>query len=233
MAGYGTFNEESLFALLLARHSFAGINHITSSLHISPYAYPPFIARVRRQLVRMPEMEGECDQSKINMTKIEIDLNDILADEDGPIENLQESIKRQVIEKLTATLSAGISKQVTEQIAIVIDSELTSAVKAQMPSIVSDLMEAEYTPVGRYGERGQTTTFRNEMVKKITEEMKYRKTTYSSDENVFTKAVDAAISENVTEFKKQFLGTVNAQFVLETMKFAVETLKSKLGIAEK
>jgi len=43
--------------------------------------------------------------------KIEIDLNDILGDETGA-ETLQDSIKRQVIEKFTREIKAGISKRI-------------------------------------------------------------------------------------------------------------------------
>lgn len=163
------------------------------------------------------------------MTKIEIDLNDILGDEYGT-ESLQESVRRQVVDKVTSLVSETTAKRINDEIAKVMDEEIRKAVQIQMPAIVNDLVSQEYTPLDRYGSKGQPTTFRAELVKAVLEQMVYKKTQYSSDENVFTKAVNSIVNEKVNEFKKDFLEKINSNFVADTMKYALDTLRNKLDI---
>lgn len=65
-----------------------------------------------------------------------------------------------------------------------------------MPQLVGELMDRPYQQVGRYGERGKTTTFREQLLEKIVSEMDYKPSTesYNRDrENVFTKAVRGVV----------------------------------------
>lgn len=162
--------------------------------------------------------------------KIEIDLNDILGDEGG-VETLADSVRRQVIERLTSDVRKNIAKQVDEEVSAEIQKCIKTQLELVAPNFISELLDAEYMCVDRWGDRAKgTTTFRKEMIKAIHEEMKYKKGNYSNDQNAFTNAVDGLVKTNVDEFKKDFTKLVNQAFVNETLDFAVKTIKEKLKI---
>jgi hypothetical protein len=161
--------------------------------------------------------------------KVEIDLNDILADEDGS-ETLAESVRRQVVEHLTKKIGEGVGHAISCEVSRLINEEIANAMKDRMPAILDDLLNAEYVQVDRWGGRDGSTTFRKELVKSIHEQMKYVKATYDSEKNAFTKAVDSIIAENVKEFKADFDKQVNATFTQEAMSHATKKLREKLGI---
>ena len=161
--------------------------------------------------------------------KIEIDLNDILGDEDGA-ETLQDSVRRQVVEKLTKTIRDGVGRKIDEAVSAVISEEMQKAVQEQMPALVDDLLNAEYQPVTSWGERQGKTTFRAELVKSITTQMKYEPKTYSSEENAFTRAVKSVIETKMSEFRVAFNKRIDDQFIADAMKFATDKLAERLGV---
>lgn len=163
--------------------------------------------------------------------KIEIDLNDILGggDEFAP-ENLQESIRRQVIEKMTHEIRQGISEKIDTKISQAIDASIKESLKEITPKLINELMDTQYVQVDTWGSRKGPTTFREQVVKAINEQMVYQKAQYSSDNNAFTSAVDGVIKTNMEAFKKEFDSLVHKGFAAETMDYAVATLKKKLGI---
>lgn len=163
------------------------------------------------------------------MAKIEIDLDDILGDEYGS-ETLQDSIKRQVVDKLSEEIKNGVGKKIDSQISTVINDEIRKAVEIQMPTLIDDLINKEYTPVNQWGSQGKTTTFREALLESITNNMVYKNTTYSSDQNAFTRSVNSVIEEKVKEFKKEFDMTVDKKYVEEVTTYAIQTLKKKLNI---
>jgi hypothetical protein len=162
--------------------------------------------------------------------KIEIDLNDILGDESGS-ETLQESVRRQVIDSVTTTIKKGVGVQIDAAVSSTISAGIKDYLDNEMPALLSSIMDAEYTPVDRYGDRNKPTSFRKELVRSIAENMVYKKTTYSSDKNAFTKAVDEVIEENLKLFRTDFEKLVNAGFTASAMEYATNALKKKLGIA--
>lgn len=163
--------------------------------------------------------------------KIEIDLNDILGDENGA-ETLQESVRRQVIANLTDKIQRGIGRQLDEQVSTIMSQELTKAVQVRMDDIVNDIMNAEYTPVERYGSKGLPTTFRKELVKAITAEATYSpKDSYSSsNENAFTRAIKAVVKAQADAFEKDFKAQIDDNFRKAALSFAVTELTKKLGV---
>lgn len=162
--------------------------------------------------------------------KIEIDLNEILSDEDYGSETLQESVRRQVVTKLADQIKKGIGDRIDRDVSEVISETLSSSVKELMPNLINDLMSAEYCPITNWGDRGEPTTFRKQLVKVIHEQMVYKKTSYSSDKNAFTVAVDGVISENIAIFKKDFDKLVNEAFTKECLEYAKKSLSEKLGL---
>lgn len=163
--------------------------------------------------------------------KFEIDLNDLLADEYGGVETLADSVRRQVIEKLTAKVSTGVQAQINTEVSRVLSEELQSAVKHKMPELLNDLLTAEYRPIDRWGERvKESTTFRKELVKEITSQMVYKKTQYSSDRNTFTNAVDSVISESVKGMQQDFDKKIIEMFQKEAFDYATKQMAKKLGV---
>lgn len=163
--------------------------------------------------------------------KIQIDLNEILGDETG-VETLQESVRRQVTDALVRATKQGVDATIKQEVTATIKNTLESELIERMPIIVNDVLTAEYTPVTRYGETAKPTSFRAELIKTIHEQMVYKRTTYDSDKNAFTKAVDAVVGENVAEFKKEFQKLVTAQFVADAMAFATAEMSKRLGLSK-
>lgn len=166
--------------------------------------------------------------------KIEIDLNDIFGGNDeGPGETLQEAIQRQVVDTLIQRTRDGLNKVVLEKTSEAIDQMLAAEVKNLMPQLVSDLMDHPYQQVGRYGERGKTTTFREQLLEKIVSEMDFKpsKDSYNRDqENVFTKAVRGCVEAQLSEFKKAFDKSVDTNFINHALDHATAKLRERLGI---
>lgn len=163
--------------------------------------------------------------------KIEIDLNDILGDEHGA-ESLQESVSRQVINAVTSGIQKGITHKIDEAVATTISQSISAYLEREMPGLLANIMDAEYVPVGRYGEKSSPTSFRRELVRSINENMVYKRANYESDKNAFTKAVDQVVGSNLKEFKAEFQKQVDAQFTAQAMSYAAESLRKKLGIAQ-
>jgi len=163
--------------------------------------------------------------------KIEIDLRDILQDEFGSIESVGESIQRQVVDALKSKLQEGVKKQVDCEVSRVIREQIEQAVKVQMPTIVNDLLNAEYVKVDKWGSRCENpTTFRKELVTAISGDLVYKKKSYRSDQSAFTNAVNAVVETKVDEFKKEYNRLVDEMFCKECFDYAVSKLKQKLGI---
>jgi len=163
--------------------------------------------------------------------KIEVDLNDIFCDEEGmPSESMQESVERQVVTMLSRKLEAGIGKQIDTEVARIISTKLQEVADTILPSLAADMIDAEYRPVGTYGNQGATTTFRKELVRVITANLQYKKARYASETNVFTKAVDSVIAENMKVFQSEFNAMVTKKFRDEALNYAVNSLKKTLSI---
>jgi hypothetical protein len=161
--------------------------------------------------------------------KFEIDLNDILSDEYG-CETLQESVKRQVVENLTRVVEKGIKKQIDEEVSKAISENLVIALAEKMPLLIDDLMTSEYQPVDSWGSKFHKTTFRNELIKSIMEQMTYKKQAYSDRENFFTKAVDSVISEQMKIISTEYKKTVDEAIGKKAFELAISTLKKQLNL---
>jgi len=165
--------------------------------------------------------------------KIEINLNDVFHDENGdPSETMEDAVRRQIIERLTGESRDRIFKRVDAEIGRILTEKLESVISDKMPSIIDDLMNATYTPVSRYGERGAPTNFREQLVASITSNMTYAPKQWSHDENAFTRAVKSVVDAKTNEIKKAILDQVDTNFRAEAIKFAVTELSKRLGLAK-
>ena len=162
--------------------------------------------------------------------KIEIDLKDILFDEDYGPETMQESIKRQVVSNIEKTIIAGIGKKIDSEIAKAIDEQIKKSLDEIRPNLINEILDAEYISVDRYGQRSkEPTTFRQQLIKAVNENMVYKPSSYSNDKNAFTSAVDEILRSQVNEFKKQFDAIISKDYIEQTKFYAVTVLKEKLG----
>lgn len=162
--------------------------------------------------------------------KIEIDLNDIFASEEG-VETLQESVKRQVIDAVSREIKESIRKKVSDSVQEVVLMEVKEAVKAITPNLLNELLDAEYIQVDRWGSKTQEpTTFRRELVKQIHKEMTYNKGNYNSDRNTFTRTVDDIVEKLTSDFKKSYNTEVDSKFTKDALFYAETKLRERLGI---
>jgi len=60
--------------------------------------------------------------------------------------------------------------------------------------------------------------------------MVYKKnTSYSSERNAFTNAINDVLDKQALEFKKCFDEIINKEYIEQTKAYAVKVLKEKLG----
>jgi len=162
--------------------------------------------------------------------QITINLDELFCDENGPGEPAELAIRRQVIARLTDDYRERVFRQFDDELAKIIQAQLQEAVTAKMPSFVEDLMNSEFTPVDNYGRRGQPTTFRNELIRAINNQLEYKPKTYSNEENAFTKAVKAVVAEQLAAFKKEFTSKIDSTFRRDALAYAVAQLQERLGL---
>lgn len=163
--------------------------------------------------------------------KIEIDLNDVFRDEEGnPNESLEEAVRRQVIDRLTEDYRKKLFAKLDGQIAQIMESQVSAVVAMKMPSLIDDILNAEYTPVDRYGSRSEKTTFRAEIIKSIAANMVYKPTQYQSEANAFTQAVQSVVEHKTNEIQKVLREEIDTKFKADAIGFAVKELSKRLGL---
>ena len=166
--------------------------------------------------------------------KIEIDLNDVLHDDQGDAtETLAESIRRQVVDRLAQDARRETEAKIKAAVDAAIGGAINAALADRVPAIIESLLDTEYTPVSRYGERAAPTTVRAELVKHLTDVAVYKPTTYSSDKNLWTKSIDAAVEKTLAEFKAAWVKQVDNRFLGEAMAFAAEAFAKRAGIRKR
>lgn len=166
--------------------------------------------------------------------KIEIDLENIFRDEDGyPDESLEESIRRQVVSRLTEDYRKRLFDRFDIELGKIMREQIETAMAERMPGFVDDILDAEYVPVTNYGERKPATTFRAEIIESIAKNLKYEPKNYSSDENAFTRAVKSVVEAKTGEIKKALVEQVDTKFRADAITFAVQQLSERLGLNKK
>lgn len=164
--------------------------------------------------------------------KIEIDLNDVFRDEDGPDETLEESVRRQVVSRLTEDYRKKMFARFDTELAAIMQAQIAGVMKERMPEFIDDILNATYTPVSSYGSRGEPTTFRDEIIKSIAANMKYEPKNYQSDENVFTRAVKSVVEAKTNAIKQELVAQIDTKFKTDAITFAVQQLSERLGLTK-
>lgn len=165
--------------------------------------------------------------------KIEIDLADLFRDEEGyPTETTEDAIRRQIVERLTGDMRKRLFQRVDDELAKAMQTEVSAAIKAQMPALIDDVMNSTYTPVSTYGQRAEPTTFRAEIIKAIGANMKYEPNNVFSAQNAFTTAVRSIVEKQTDEIKKALVAQIDTKFREDAIKFAVAELSKRLGLTK-
>lgn len=163
--------------------------------------------------------------------KIEINLNEILRDNEGyETESVEESIRRQVIDRLSGDLRKRLFERMDRELAEKLSELVQKAAEEQMPKLIDDILNVEYTPVSTYGSRGTPTTFREELVKAVGAQMVYQPKQYQTDENAFTRAVRSIVDAKTKAINEEIVKQVDVQFKTDAIAFAVKKLSERLGL---
>jgi hypothetical protein len=164
--------------------------------------------------------------------KIEIDLDDIFRDGDGnPEEGLEESVRRQVIDRLSGDMRKRLFAQLDVNLTTIMNEQINAVIKDRMPELLDDILNTEYTPVSTYGIKAQaSTTFRAEIIAAVANNMKYEPKGNGYDENAFTKAVKSIVNAQTAALQKEILARVDTEFKKDAMAFAVAKLSERLGL---
>lgn len=163
--------------------------------------------------------------------KIEIDLENIFRDEEGnPEESLEESIRRQVVSRLSEDYRKRLFDRFDIELGTIMRTQIESVMADRMPRFVDDILDAEYVPVTHYGERKQATTFRAEIIESIAKNLKYEPKNYSSDENAFTRAVKSVVEAKTKTIKDELTAQIDTKFKQDAIAFAVKQLSDRLGL---
>lgn len=164
--------------------------------------------------------------------KIEIDLSDVLRDEYGePGETVKQSISRQVVEKIAEDARTATKNAVDDAISRSIIDVINTTLNDRLPILFENLLDYEYTPVGRYGEESGPTTIRKELHAKLTEIARFESRQWSSDESAFTRSVKAAVDAKMGEFRKEWVRTVDNKFMADVMQHAATIFAKRAGLA--
>lgn len=166
--------------------------------------------------------------------KIEIDLENIFRDEDGnPEEGLEESIRRQVVSRLSEDYRKRLFDRFDIELGKIMSAQIETVMAERMPRFVDEILDAEYVPVSSYGQRGTPTNFRKEIVESIAKNLKYEPKNYSSDENAFTRAVKSVVDAKTKTIKDELTAQIDTKFKQDAIAFAVQQLSDRLGLVKK
>jgi hypothetical protein len=165
--------------------------------------------------------------------KIEIDLENIFRDEDGnPDESLQESIRRQVVDRLSGDYRKRLFDRFDIELGTIMREQIHAVMAEHMGPFVDQILDAEYVPVSTYGARGTPTTFRAEIIASISENMKYEPKNNPSNENVFTRAVKSVVELKTKQIKDELLAQIDPKFKADAIGYAVTELSKRLGLVK-
>lgn len=162
--------------------------------------------------------------------KIEFELDDIFARSEGI--SLETEIKREIVGQIIEFYGESLKKDIRSFIILEAKKVIQERITAAVPDEIENLLTQEYTPVAKYGERGEPTTLKKELHKSLVDQMVYKKTTYGNDKNAFSYAFDKAIAEKMSLFKAEWSRQVDATFVRDAMTHAANELSKRLGVGK-
>lgn len=178
-----------------------------------------------------------------NKINIEIDLEDILYEQskyDGncyPIENLKESMQRQlkdgIVSEIKSQYLQGFKEQMQKELLQEIKEECMVEAKLLIPTLLKDILTKKYQKIDRYGSKSEETSFMDEFVKEIKSQMQYCRKSYDSDKNMFTRIIDGFTNELLKEFKSDFDDKMKTNILQNAYKYALGKISKAFNLSEK
>lgn len=158
--------------------------------------------------------------------KIDLNLDEIF-DEGGSVED---SIKERIIQTVVQRIYVKIERDLSSEIKKALETGIREKVNLALGMLIPTLLDEEFTPVSSYGEKGKTTTVRNQILEQLKKECVVIKSNYSSDQNTFTKVMHQCIEEMSKDFKAELHKEIDSRFTKEALEYAQKALKEELGI---
>ena len=178
----------------------------------------------------------------MNKIQIEIDLDDILFDvvdynECVPVETRMESVKRQlksgIIEEIKSQYLAEFKKTLFNDALSEIKCQCLHEAQTKIPELLEQALTAKYETKDRWGGKGQETSFMEEFVKELQNQMVYKKCSYDSDKNTYTKLVDNTVNELTKQWKTDFDKYIKEEVLKEAYDYAIEKIARAFHVAKK
>lgn len=178
----------------------------------------------------------------MNKIQIEIDLDDILYDvseynETVPIETTLQSVKRQlksgIIQEIKSQYLADFKKTLFNEALSEIKCQCLQEAQTKIPELLEQAITAKYETKDRWGGKGQETSFMQEFVKEIQNQMVYKTCSFDSDKNTYTKLVDNTVNELTKQWKADFDKHVKQEVLKEAYDYAIEKIARAFNVAKK
>lgn len=157
--------------------------------------------------------------------QITINTADILGDE--------ATIRDEVISQVSNALITSMRTQAQTALSEMLNKSLNEVVSHVVSEAVNLAVDTEFTEVDSYGRVGKTASVRSRIADRVQEQCTFKQTTYQSDRNPFTAAVQEVISKEVAKFKADFNSMVTRQVLNECMDMAVAKLRESMNIKHK
>lgn len=152
--------------------------------------------------------------------KIELDLDQILGD--------PEFLRNEIAERVASEMRDALKKKIHEQTSMAIQEAIRTSVETEIPKLMGDILDTEFTPVTSWGEKRKPTTVRKEITRLVSQDVtgegKY------GEKSKIKIVVQETVNQALAAFRKEFSDQVNDQYRKEAMAYAVNTLKAKLGV---
>ena len=178
----------------------------------------------------------------MNKVQIEIDLDDILYDvreygERVPIETTTDCVKRQlkskIVEEIKSQYLAEFKKILFNELLSDIKCQCLHEAKTKIPELLEQALTAKYETKDRWGGKGQETSFMEEFVKELQNQMVYKKCSYDSDKNTYTKLVDNTVNELTKQWKADFDKYIKEEVIKEAYDYAIQKIAKAFNVREK
>lgn len=162
--------------------------------------------------------------------KIDLDLTEVFESDDG--EQIKVSMADRIIDAVADRCLKGFTEKlnatVEQRLSDEVDKALIPVLESKIGAIFDNLLDYEFRPVSNYGRRDKPTTLRNRIIDAIEENTGYKKTTWESEKNVFTKKVDEVISREMGGFRDIITKELTSEFKKACISEAAKLLASKL-----
>ena len=178
----------------------------------------------------------------MNKVQIEIDLDDILYDvvdygERVPIETTTESVKRQlksgIIEEIKSQYLVEFKKTLFNELLSDIKCQCLHEAQTKIPELLEQALTAKYETKDRWGGKGQETSFMQEFAKELQNQMVYKKCSYDSDKNTYTKLVDNTVNELTKQWQHEFNVRIKEEVLQQAYSFALSKIAKAFNVREK